>query len=213
MKSVMGWVLLVAAFLAAGASEAAVVNYHLKVNEGGPGTYNLYVSSSLGDNFGLAFYSANLLGGISTLDHKSPRALELDSGDPIGFRTLRSADNNVARLVEAAQDTITPTPFLVRGLGQTPGNLGTLPGVTGLLSTEQVVYGAPLLLASGLYAGPASALGIASGSLANVFQAAGGIATMAAQTSTQVTVVPEPATLGASVLALAALVVGRRRSR
>ena len=167
--------------------EAALVTFRLVVDENSAGSFNLYASSSPGDNFGLAFYSVRLSGGIISLDHISPQATDLASGTSVGFRTLRSADHDALLLVEAAQDTISPSPFLVRSLGQSHGSLSTLPGITQLVNPEQSNYANPLLLASGHYVGPSSAIGFAGTALANVFRASTGSGTLPATATTQTT--------------------------
>ena len=53
-------------------SQAAVVTFDLLVDAGG--TFELYASSSLGDNFGIASYGAPLTGGVTSVDHASPNA-------------------------------------------------------------------------------------------------------------------------------------------
>ena len=206
--------LALATLVVAGASrtQAATVTFDLVVDENGPGTFNLYASTGL-DNFGIAAYGVPLNGGILTINHMSPRAIDGNDGQPVGFTFLRSNDNDF-NPVRASQDTINPTPHLVRGFGQTAGDLNSAPGVVGpLFATEQLIYGAPLLLATGTWDGVIPGYNFSSPDLgSNVFTAATGIAVTPADIVTLVSVVPEPGTIVLAVVGgLGLLVASRRR--
>ncbi len=193
-----------------GSARAATVTFDLKIDENGPGSFNLYASTGL-DNFGIAAYGAPLTGGILSLDHLSPLGLALNTFQPVGFSLFRSADGSPG--VQASQDTVTPTQHLVRGFGQVGGNLATAPGVVAFLPQEQAIYNAPLLVASGTWAGIMPGFNLSSPDLgSNVFSAASGIAVTRAEIVTNTTVVPEPgALLLAAAGGLALVTVGRRK--
>lgn len=198
------------ALFSAGSAQAAVITYDLKINENGPGTFNLYASTGL-DNFGIAAYGTPLLGGILSVNHSSPLGLALNDFQPVGFSLLRSADGLAG--IRASQDTVTPTTHLVRGFGQSAGNLANAPGVVTFVPNEQQFYSAPLLLASGTWAGTMPEFNLLSADYrGTVFTAASGIAVANAQLVAVTTVVPEP---GAIFLAaaggLALVAVGRRK--
>ncbi|MBY0588198.1 hypothetical protein K2X85_13550 [bacterium] len=207
----------IALLIGSSAHAAPTVKLSLFVDELSPNTFNLYAESSLGDNAGIAFYSAPLLGGITSLDHKSPVANALLSGPPffsaLGFNTLRSADG--ALTVLASQDTISAGSTLVYGMGQVAGNLATLPGVTSLLpGSEQPAYAAKLLIASGTYSGALPSFNLNSVDLvANVFAQNGSRQVVSA--TVQAVVVPEASTvvmMGMVAVAIVAVAVRRRAS-
>lgn len=217
MKHVLTLVALVA--FAANA-QAATVTFELLIDEEGPGTFNLYASSSLGDNFGISSYGVPLTGGIVSVDHKSPQALDGVTGEDVGFRLLRTADNNP--FVSGGQNTPLPTHHLMKGIGQVAGNLNSAPNVTLLVLPEQVAYGAPVLLASGVWAATMPAFDTQNVNLgANVFTS--GVTTFGspgysdnaiAQIETSVSIVPEPSTmLLAACASVGLLAFSRRRLR
>lgn len=199
------WMVAISIVSQACCVEAALVTFRLAIDEHGAGSFNLYASSSPEDNFGLAFYSVRLSGGITSLDHHSPHATDLATGASVGFRTLRSVDNDPLLLVEAAQDTITPSPFLVRRFGQSSGSLSSLPGISQLITPEQPDYTGALLLATGRYVGPSDAIGFAGGALANVFRTSAGLGTLPAIVTTQVTRLPACLTAHSNSYASSAL--------
>lgn len=115
----------------------------LEMRTGG-GIYELYASSSSGDNFGIAAYKI-VLTNILTAVQKSPRALELGTNVVRGFTVGRFNLNGPGPLF-AAQNT-TDLPTLIFGIGQTPGNFNMIP----IDSDVGVSWASPVLLASGTY--------------------------------------------------------------
>jgi len=121
----------------------------------GPGTWNLLALATTGDNVGIVSYGVPILGATS-IDHRSPRMDQAHDGafgslGPAGFTFSRSPDNT--QLVIASQDTVAPTPNLVYGYGQTPGDFSSL-GIEplGVTTIEQPAWDGVLLLAEGTYA-------------------------------------------------------------
>lgn len=156
--------------LLASSASAAVVTYTLVLNPTaangcvgctltGPGTWDLLASSSEGDNFGIASYQVTL-NNVSSIFHRSPRTNlvvdpnpdELDPS-PAGFQILRSG-NGVNPIV-AGQDTVTPTPYIVHGYGQTASSFqAQYPGTVQSGTSNQATaagWDAKLLIAEGAY--------------------------------------------------------------
>ncbi|MEX2172342.1 MAG: choice-of-anchor D domain-containing protein [Pirellulales bacterium] len=132
---------------------SATVNVDLRVDPGG--TYELYLDSSLGDNFGIASYGVELA-NIATLTHTSPRLgfatnAALKEG-PAGFTQIRSADN--VSFVHAAQLNIpTPTPHIIRGFGQEASSFAAQ-GLSNFGNPQtQSSWGYPLQIATGTWSG------------------------------------------------------------
>src|SRR5262249_11530013 len=101
----------------------------------GAGTYQLFAQVSQGDNYGISAFSIPVL-GVSSILNRAPRAIIADDdGFPAGFTLARSANNQVVIpggfLLGGAQDSATPTPWLIRGFGQTAGSFITDPIIAG----------------------------------------------------------------------------------
>jgi hypothetical protein len=128
---------------------------------------------------------------------RAPRIVVDPEGDalPAGFTLLRSSNNQDVAVggfdVHASQDNVTPTPYLVRGFGQTAGSFSDLfPIVPFGPPQTQTSWGARLLLFEGSYTPGGTQPSIAPGpTVANVFVQASGIATIAA-TIQQITTGP-----------------------
>lgn len=196
-------------------STAATVSFTVHLDTSGPGTFEVRAKASKGDNFGIALYGIPLqpLPGatITSVSHLSPRSAVVTSPDgtiegSFGFTLLRSANGNPA--LTGSQDTVTPTPFLIKGYGQWPGFLNDY----NVIPVGAVVggsWGAIPVIASGTYTGPGLRIDTESVNLlANVFSAASGSTVIPARV-----VVPEPnaaATLGIASFGLA---VARWRPR
>ena len=228
-------------------SRAATVEFTLYLGAAaqGPGTFKLTAQVGGADNFGLVAYgvqlvdSPTIVGGILSVNHDSLRAaavmnLAMDEG-PAGFTVLRSADLSVAGLpkqdahnLAVTQDTLTPTPHLIRGFGQSPSSLalqglfGSAPegdpwGNAGTTAPNHTATPGEFELARGTYTPTADGgLGFipvpSALTFATVFTSASGIASMAvpAGNITRTVVVPEPVTIGLAGLGLLYIVLARR---
>ncbi|MGD9634694.1 MAG: PEP-CTERM sorting domain-containing protein [Pirellulales bacterium] len=137
----------------------------------GPGTYQLFAESSADDNQGIVGYGISIQ-NVSTVLHRAPRVSgsETPDGDvfPAGFTLLRSGNNQVPTgsgfLIGAGQDTVTPTPYLIQGFGQTPGSwVASLPAENTNSGIIQPSWSGKLLLAEGTYqAGAAPSVDLAN---------------------------------------------------
>jgi hypothetical protein len=198
---------------------AATVTFQMAF--GAPGSFSVFASSSGVDNGGIAAYSIELEGAILSLNHKSLRALVENSQGEVnsaGFTLLRTPDVTVAPpagsilTISGSQDTITPTPHIIYGFGQTPGNFSWI-GLTPVGSFEGDPWSAPLLIAEGSYdvgAGPAGLPRIREFgrlTLANVFTAPGSMSVIMARV-----VVPEPTSALLCFGCMSALVMRSRRT-
>lgn len=168
-KSMFVSAIAVAACLLAAGADAATVSLTLELDPAvpgcngctmsGAGRYNLFAVASADDNFGIAGYGISLQNVTSVL-HRAPRvnSSETPDGDifPAGFTLLRSANNATALgtgfLIGAGQDTVTPTPYLIQGFGQTPGGWDLLlPAENTNGGIIQPTWSGKLLLAEGQY--------------------------------------------------------------
>ena len=142
------------------AAQASIVTFDMQAS--GDGTYELFAHASLGDNFGIAYFNADLV-NILTATHESPRALDMGTGAVRGF-TIGRADLAGPGALFAGQNT-TDLATLIYGIGQTPGSFSTLPFATDV----GVPWDMPVLLASGPWdtGGPSPAFG--NEVLANIF--------------------------------------------
>jgi hypothetical protein len=206
--------LLITALLAtASSAQAAAVNFTMVINPGN--TFDIYANATLGDNAGIASYGIPLTGNILSFDHKSPVAafaLQGAQSGPVGFSLLRSADNVITPSILASQDTITPTPFITYGFGQTGGDI-SLGGARILFSAESPVYNAKLLIGSGTYSGATPGFNVNSIELfSNVFINKLSAATQAAFVTTQVIPIPEPSSWVLLGLGMSVAVLWRKRS-
>lgn len=170
------------------------------------GTYSLYLQDDLtGDTvgtFGIALYGVPLNGGILTVDHKSPVGNVFDAAkgtlSPIGFNNFRSLDNSPQ--IAASQTVVpVPTPYRVPNFGRVAGDLSKQIESAILLTSEQPVYDARLLIASGTWLGVAPTIDAGSVDfVVSVFSNAALTSTQAA--TIQVNAVPEPTALGFALL-------------
>ena len=143
-KSIVVMALVAVLCLVGPAVQAVTVTLDMRDND--DGTFDLYASSSIGDNFGIAYYNIDLV-NILTAVHQSPKALSAEIGAAVGFSGARS-DLAAPGALFAYQDTLAGTApaSLIYGIGQTAG---TFPGT--IFSTIGMPWTAPVLLASGTY--------------------------------------------------------------
>jgi hypothetical protein len=187
----------VVAAIGAKPAQSATVEYILAIDSlpghtgcvsctlSGSGTWDLYARTSFGDNFGIASYKVSLLNTTSIL-HRSPRArLSPDPAgidpdqEPAGFTLLRTANN--VNPIHASQDTVSPTPYLVKRFGQMAGSFASLfPTTNEFLQTNQTTWGSAILIAEGTYSGVVPTFNFADPSAANIFTELGGRAAAAA---------------------------------
>lgn len=174
---------------------AATVTFTLDLQKLGAGNFELRAQSSAGDNGGISSYNVPLT-NVATVNNNSLRSAAAQNADgslegPVGFTLLRTADDTTPATVgplaiAGSQDTITPTPFLIHGMGQTAGNLASR-GITTLSSKEGDPWAADMIVAVGMYTPgvfPAFNSLAAVSPLANVFNATSGYATSAATIET-----------------------------
>ena len=205
--------LLFLALASIASARASTVTFSLLVNPGS-NTFELFATSSAGDNDGIASYGVPLL-NVLTLDHKSPVGTTTQASFTIGFSLFRTADDVPA--IAGSQDTVAASPHIVYGFGQTAGNLAadSVPVPPDFTPGEQQIYGAPLLLADGTYGAIQPSFDVGNVNLlANTFDDKNGpnpLAVSGAMIATQVVIVPEPATAG--FLLLGGFWLFQRRSR
>lgn len=179
-----------------------------------PGTFSLYLQDDLaGDTagtFGIALYGVPLNGGILTLDHKSPVGNVLDGLNvyPIGFNNFRSLDGSTQ--ISASQTIApVPTPYPVPNFGRAAGDLKTFIGPATLFTSEQPVYDAKLLIASGTWLGVAPTIDASSVDfVVSVFSDNNLTSTQAA--TIRVNAVPEPNAIGLVLLGGIGFFIRRR---
>ncbi|MEX2172343.1 MAG: choice-of-anchor D domain-containing protein [Pirellulales bacterium] len=158
-------------------ASSATVNVDLRVDPGG--TYEVYLDSSLGDNFGIASYAVDLA-NIASLTHTAPRAgfavNAAQEEGTAGFTGFRTPNNNP--LLRASQD-FEFTPHLIRGFGQEASSFAAK-GLEFLGNPlTQTSWGYPLQIATGTWSGTMPSILTAS---ANVFREATGTSIEAAVT-------------------------------
>jgi hypothetical protein len=213
---------LVAAIELCSAASAATVFYSIEYPA--PGQFNVRVRASAGDNFGIAAYGVVLQPKpsvvITALDHNSPRALVENPGlnltGPLGFTVFRSPDNSANLKAHGSQDTISPTPFIIRGYGQQAGNLGTVENapITVLGGVEGPSWAATPIVATGTYTAPSGTsapIGFDVSdveSVASVFLTSSGLTTISASIIIEV---PEPSAFALGTIALVGGAATRRR--
>ncbi len=195
-----------------GTAQASIVTYTLAVDEDGPGTFNLYAATEL-TNGGISGYGVDLV-GVTSLVHESPLgSFSAISGGPIGFDLGRSVDN--VPFVLGSQNIVHSSwpAGAIYGLGQTASDFASegLGPVFGTIVGDN--WDAPLLLASGTYAGSISFNETGPNVGANVFANAGDLGVVGADVAfVVIPAIPEPGTLMLAGLGLIGVVVMRRRS-
>jgi hypothetical protein len=221
--------LFATAMLPATSACAASAIFELKLNPAvpgcsvctlsGPNTWNLFASVSHGDNFGLAAYGISVQNVTSTF-HRAPRVVHSEDLNfdiySAGFSILRSANNGIISgtgfYITASQDTVAPTPYLIRGFGQSASSFAAhLPPENTNIGVTQPTWDSKLLLAEGSYAaGAAPYIDLSNiDSLVNVFNSAQGTETSRASWTAVVT--PEPSSAILLMLGGTYLLPGRKR--
>ncbi len=114
----------------------------------GMGTFELFASGNADLSAGLASYHIPLAGGITSLTHSSPWAMDSDLSI-LGFGGFgRSLDGIL--LLTASQDTITDSGMIVYDMGMASGDLRDYVSDPTLISfSVQPNYEAPLQIAHG----------------------------------------------------------------
>ena len=137
---------------------AADLSWRLYYSEIGvdAGVFELFVAADGLAHAGLVSYSVQLIGGIDTLDHRSPQGLGQSALGPgaIAFGGFgRSVDGQ--SWLTATQDTMTGLGMLVYDFGILPGDIAVTaaPPPMTVFSSEQPVYAAPLNIARGTWSG------------------------------------------------------------
>jgi hypothetical protein len=134
----------------AASSYAATVNFILDLT-GPAGTFNVYATTSAGDNIGLSLYGVELTGPGIQLDHLSTATMDAEgaaaASGSAGFTVLRGVDvfgdDRVG--IRGSQDIFGGSSHLLYGLGQNAGSLDA----NGLAATGSVTsptWGAEYLL-------------------------------------------------------------------
>jgi hypothetical protein len=177
-------IVLAAALAVFTASHAPAATVYFLLDFPAPGNFELIAYTSFGDNVGLASYSVPLIGTVTTLDNRTPIAVNQNSV-PVGFTQFRlpAADSTnilVNPTVRGAQNTISgPIDSFIYDFGQAPSSWAAN-GVTPVGSSDPThdnPWQSPLVLATGTYTGTLG-FNFASVDLgANVFAAEGQRAT------------------------------------
>lgn len=119
-----------------------------------PGAFSLFAEELDGDNGGIASYGAVLTGGVTSVAHVSTFSqfsISPNGNGPIGFTQLRSAADDAA--IGASQDTITPSPNILYGIGQSADSFTNLGYNDASGSGVGLDWDAKFLLATGTWEG------------------------------------------------------------
>ena len=181
------------------------VTVTLDMRDNGDGTYDLYASSSTGDNFGIAYFNIDLV-NILTATHQSPTDFALGGTGTVGFAGAR-ANLTAPGALFAYQDTsANNADKILYGVGQTAGTYA------GGVAPVGIPWTAPVLLASGTYSGAAPGFGAEK--VVNVFTqewADGDPPSGIVAPADSVVLIPEPATMVMLALGAGLMVALRRR--
>lgn len=152
--------------LLTGSAAGQTATFDLRTSSGGSvGTFELLLSVSGGDNFGVASYSVALNGDM-TFDHLAPGITTANgpsgNGEPAGFtvfRTFDQSDMTSGLTVSGGQDTVAPTPYIYYGVGQSSLNVlsdptgGPITIVTPGDGTQAASFAATVLIGEGTWQG------------------------------------------------------------
>ena len=191
-----------------GSAVQAIPKVTLDMRDYGDGTYDLYASSSLGDNFGIVYFNIELI-NILTAVHQSPVAFSADVGGMVGFDGARADLSGPGALFANQTTNSGNAPAnLIYGIGQTAG---TFPGT--IFSDVGMPWLAPVQLCSGTYdtEGDAPEYVLGVDTVANVFAILWTVDEIPQGLAVQAEVVPEPATMVILALGAGLMVTLRRR--
>ena len=188
------------------AATAATLTLDLQVNAGG--TFELYASTSPGDNFGILTFSIDLV-NILTAMHQSPMGMDMDDAFMNKGFTGAGVDLGGPGALFAYQDMLSGSApaNLIYGIGQTAGTRA-------LTDATGVPWAAPVLLASGTYDSQGAAPWFGQEALVTVFTfkwTEPGDTIPGIIAHADVVLIPEPATLGLMVIGGLAMLMHKRK--
>jgi hypothetical protein len=207
------------------AASASAANIHYVLNLTVPGTFTLTGQTSPGDNGGIALFSVPLRanGGsqILTVDNRAPNVINSANFAPAGFSEIRSADVAApvtATTISGSQNVVAAPPAnRIYGFGQEVSSYA-LKSITPAFTpdaTSDAAWLNPIVLAVGTYTGAPSTLAFDLQSVdlvGNAWAGAGADTAPAATITTEIILIPEPATFVLLGLAAVAGLGLRRRS-
>jgi hypothetical protein len=150
---------LVASALACTAAEAASVTFTIYPNQNAagaaaPGEFRVTAQVAGDDNAGLASYGLEVVGSLTSVDHRSPNTSTAQRGSqtgPAGFSGGRSADN--LQFLLGSQGAPTPPVFPIYGFGRTASSFAAEGLAVSGPDMEGSAWDAELLLATGAFTG------------------------------------------------------------
>jgi len=213
-------VVAIAVMLSAAAQAQEVIGSVL-IDPSGPGTFEVRLSSSVGDNDGIVSYAVTLTGGIIEFDHNSPSATFASSPNPggAGFSFVRAneaagpgSDVFGPALISASQNAGPGGNInLIAGFGLTASDFAASGITVGFAGDEPQAWDADLLIASGTYTGAAPGIDFGQSS-ATVWSVFNGPSAAGVIVGAPIVPIPEPATLALGLISLVGIVSLRRRS-
>jgi len=154
MRTIITTCLALAIFSIAQFSQAQTVTTFIDIDPDGPGTFNIRLSSSLGDNDGIVSYAVTLTGDVTGYDHNAAVAQFASAPDAggVGFGFVRTPDGSGPEIFSASQFAGPGGNLnLIGGFGQTASDFAAS-GITVVSAGgEPQAWDAELLVASGTY--------------------------------------------------------------